>query len=280
MKSIPDIKSFFYEVALYEEFEIDDDNIFEAVGILIMGQQFDGYCRSCNKESIMSVDARNGLQRTNDKATAKSYLHQASGMITRVAECGRNNGHKIIINIMVSTKVVHNQGKMPSFSTYFQKIGQHPSIADLTFPQMDKYRKMLGKNSAEFNKAIGLFTHGVGIGSFVYLRRIFECFIEEAHQEAKLDIQWDEDAFSRCRMDDKIDMLKNCLPSFLVKNRKLYGILSKGIHELTEDECLQYFPIVKTGITLILDEKIREKEKEDEIQQAEKQIAELAGRLK
>ncbi|KKL23256.1 hypothetical protein LCGC14_2427220 [marine sediment metagenome] len=40
-------------------------------------------------------------------------------------------------------------------------------------------------------------------------------------------------------------MIKDYLPEFLVENRSLYAILSKGIHALSEDECLQYFETVK-----------------------------------
>ncbi len=39
----------------------------------------------------------------------------------------------------------------------------------------------------------------------------------------------------------------------------MYSILSKGIHELSEEECLQYFKLMKIGIELILDEQLEEK---------------------
>jgi len=51
------------------------------------------------------------------------------------------------------------------------------------------------------------------------------------------------------------------LPTAL-QNPNLYTILSKGIHELTEEECLEMFPMIKIGIELILDERIAEKERE------------------
>lgn len=42
---------------------------------------------------------------------------------------------------------------------------------------------------------------------------------------------------------------------------RLYGILSQGIHELDEDDCLALFPALKFIIERILDENI-EKEKQ------------------
>lgn len=38
--------------------------------------------------------------------------------------------------------------------------------------------------------------------------------------------------------------------------------MSKGIHELTEKECLDYFPVLQNSIEIILDEKIARREKE------------------
>ena len=36
-------------------------------------------------------------------------------------------------------------------------------------------------------------------------------------------------------------------------NSTIYGIVSKGIHELSEEECLQFFPILRDSIFMILE---------------------------
>ena len=128
-------------------------------------------------------------------------------------------------------------------------------------------------------RGIGLAAHGVGIGSFVYIRRVFENLIEEAHQLTKKDGGLDEDAYKKARMDEKIELLKNHLPDFLVENKVLYSILSKGIHELTEEECLQYFETVKIGIEQILDEKIIQKEKAEKAARAKESIQNAHGKI-
>lgn len=58
-------------------------------------------------------------------------------------------------------------------------------------------------------------------------------------------------------------MLSSYLPSALTSNTVLYGILSKGIHELTEEQCLTYFPVLKDCLYMILDqwEEMRKKKK-------------------
>jgi hypothetical protein len=77
-----------------------------------------------------------------------------------------------------------------------EKMGQYPSLADLVTAEIRKYRKFLGADAhREFSRAIGLAAHGVGIGSFIYLRRILENLIEEAHQAAQHSKGWNESAY-------------------------------------------------------------------------------------
>ena len=121
----------------------------------------------------------------------------------------------------------------------------------------------------------------MGIGSFVYIRRIFENLIDQAHNLAKSEIKdFSEDIYLNSRMDKKIIMLKDFLPVFLVENRILYAILSKGIHELSEEECLLYFDTVKIGIEQILDEKYIQNERASKIKESEKAINILHSKLK
>ena len=115
-------------------------------------------------------------------------------------------------------------------------------------------------------------SHDVGIGAFIYLRRIFENLIEAAHLKAKAEASWDEIAYEKARMDEKIQFLKHLLPPFLVENRVLYKILSSGVHELSEQECLKAFPVVKLGIELILDDELERHKRERKIEEAKKAL--------
>ena len=165
--------------------------------------------------------------------------------------------------------------------SWMQKVGQYPSVADLHSAQIKRHRKVLSPEGyRELNRAVGLAAHGVGIGAFVYLRRIFERLIEEAHQIARNDSAWDEERFLRSRMPEKIVLLASHLPDFLVENKSLYSILSKGLHDLSEDECLQFFSVTLLGIELILQERIATKEKNEKIEQVTKDIALLTQKIK
>jgi hypothetical protein len=133
----------------------------------------------------------------------------------------------------------------------------------------------------EFTKAIGLAANGIGIGSFVYLRRIFEHLVSEAFEKAKSENdEFDVDAFSKAKMNNKIQMLSGYLPDFLVENYSIYGILSKGIHELSEEDCKSYFSILRESIELVLDEKLEALQKEKRRKSLNIELSKISKEIK
>ncbi len=114
------------------------------------------------------------------------------------------------------------------------KIGQFPSSADLSFPELDEFKKEIDKASMkEFRRAIGLHAQGIGVGSYVYLRRIFERILDEAKQQADSDSSADLSSYDSMRVSERIKLLKAYLPDMINSNPMIYGIVSKGIHELS-----------------------------------------------
>ena len=164
-----------------------------------------------------------------------------------------------------------------SQTLFLKKVGQYPSIADMQFFDLRKYQKVLKNNYKELTRAIGLYSAGVGIGSFVYLRRIFERLCEEAHQQCINADGWDEKQYTSSHFNERIEMLEqhgiHLLPIELlpVKN-KLYGVMGKGIHEYTEIECLELFPWVQMAVELILDNRLSAIERENKIKEMVKHI--------
>lgn len=161
------------------------------------------------------------------------------------------------------------------------KVGQYPSVADIHIGQVKQYDKVLERPVLrEFTKAIGLAANGVGIGSFVYLRRIFEKLIVDAFNDAKAGGNIDVEQFEKQRMDEKIKALNGYLPPFIVEHNSIYGILSKGIHELSEDECLDYFDTMRASIEMILDQRVELREKQKKEEEVKKKIDAITAKLK
>lgn len=258
------VKAFHLEMPPYHNFDLSigvtEEKIYE---ILTNRATIDAYCIWCDKEGVFR--AYNYL---SDNVSIPRWTTRHNGLIEIEYRCTRNESHAYHTYYFKA-------------GNFFTKVGQFPSVADFQIPQAEQYRKILDEEQyKEFTRGIGLAAHGVGIGSFVYLRRVFENLIEEAHAKAQTENKvFSNEAYLKARMDDKIKMVKDHLPDFLVENRSLYAILSTGIHDLTEDECLQYFETVKIGIEQILDEKIIQKEKADKAAKAREAIQKAHGKL-
>jgi hypothetical protein len=232
------MSQFIFEVPLYAEHLIDARVAAEFYGRKQL--TVDGHCPYCGREATFNVDPASkggGVQ-------LQTLVDVDDISIT----CTRDEKHKVRCWFYLNSMVV-------------QKIGQFPSLADIANDEVKIYRKLMPRDmAAEFHKAVGLAAHGVGVGSFVYLRRVFERLIKNRFDEFKGAEGSDEAAFRQSRMEDKIAMLKGHLPEFLVQNRKIYSILSLGIHELSEQACLGYFDVMRHSIIMILedDRKARE----------------------
>ncbi|WP_420644093.1 hypothetical protein [Candidatus Leptofilum sp.] len=197
---LPSISDFFLRTPLYQVFNVNSGNAKQIQSIENFNSTLDAYCIYCREQSIFhnTTVYRYG----SGKLDAESVLRDK--VFTVKMACSRNGSHTIHFFFRIYEKAI-------------SKIGQYPSIADFHFSDIEKYRSILGSEKyKELARAHGLSTHGVGIGAYVYLRRIFESLIEEAHQIALIDSNWDEENFSNARMEEKIHSLKFHLPKFLV----------------------------------------------------------------
>lgn len=271
---------------LYDSVDITVDDLDEIEKCLTKdeyaGNTIDCFCVHCAANRVfeytnsevhedtgimrMSVfdDGNPKVRRPKREEQFRRYLNKRYAMTYR---CTRDRQHFIIFDLITTDdKII--------------KVGQYPSVADLVIPEIAKYKPVLGTQYREFSKAIGLFAHGIGIGSFVYLRRIIENLVFDKYNEVSENLEISNTEFMRLKFDEKIEALKPYLPEVLVANKNIYGIVSKGIHELSEEECREMFPYIKAGIELILDSLLAEKERKSKEKIFEKFVAKKTGELK
>ena len=190
-----------------------------------------------------------------------------SGYFDIEVSCQRDGTHKYLFCFLYD-------------GLHLTKYGQHPSMEDIAGADIRKYATLLRDGYfGELKRATGLASHGIGIGAFVYLRRIFERLILD-HREAVAQAGKPIDGFDVLRMDEKIGALKDELPEALVKNKAAYRILSVGIHELDEETCKRYFPVVRAAIIQILEQDFQRRESEQVAAALESEIARISGDLK
>tara|TARA_B110000114_G_scaffold184875_1_gene229843 strand:+ start:120 stop:998 length:879 start_codon:yes stop_codon:yes gene_type:complete len=226
----------------------------------------DSYCPICKKDTTFNSE-QSDQQELSDLIDDAGMYNGFPGEKREITLIEELEKRCVFIRKFNCPRKPHDSAHSQIFifrviGTTLIKIGQHPTLADLSKQDLKKYRKLNDNIYTELNRAVGLSTHGVGIGSFVYLRRIIEKHIVYPKiQELIAEGSVTNEQISKSDFKEKIKLSKDKLPSFLVENTKIYSILSKGIHELEEEECKSYFPILRTAIEIVLEEEIEQKEK-------------------
>lgn len=269
---LPEIPDLLTRVPLYAKYDISGLPVEIIKKIENFSGPIDIYCLECKQLSVFESERRRQSPGTPPRITSgvkmdEGHSHHFDRTFAVTLKCTRVLSHTFLVYFLVRNKTLI-------------KVGQYPSLADLQLKGLDKYGKILGqKERQEFAKAIGLHAHGVGVGSFVYLRRIFENLIETAHKKAQGQSDWNEAVYQRERVHERILALRDYLPETLITNANIYSILSKGLHELSEDECLKYFETLKQGIELILDEELERRAKTERLKNLTDAIAKIKGQL-
>ena len=261
------VTSFLIESSLYDSFELSDTSVNDFLAMISGHEPVDCFCCKCaekrvfhSTKTIFALDEEEYDYNCDANAIRQEYqrrnylkpdsfnlpsVFDTFGIRAFIQEfsCTMDPTHKLHFAINIE-------------GSNIRKIGQFPSVADLSVPSLKKYDKVLDDNLiAELKRGIGLHAHGIGAGSYIYLRRVFESLISEAEKEAVKDHPDLSNSLNNARMAEKINLLEHYLPVFLVKNRQVFKILSKGVHELSEKECNSYFDVLLNAIFLILDEK-------------------------
>lgn len=284
-----ELLDFIISSSLFAEYTIENNpELEQLLQICNKQDRFEMFCPGCGSKKVFLYDGGfsdvigkniwNGLHSTGS-LTATTYtkydpLESVDHMYFRF-KCSLDESHKL-------------EYFFTKRGYQIIKVGQYPSSADIDLPQASIYSAILGKQYYnELKRAFGLHSHGVGIGSFVYLRRIIEKLVLDTFKDAEAagmlteqEFEYQADGKNRNTMEAKIKLLKGFLPDLITDHPKIYGVVSKGIHELSEDECLKYFPVLKDGIVMILDDIVAKKEKEKAAEEYKKSLGKIISDLK
>lgn len=293
---------FLQTAGLYTSKEINEDNIDDWIELLKGNVKISVYCKECKQERVFSMKPIKCYFKASPEADGEIRCVSFGERIESIQNMifgtggGQENGYMTgwkLINLQMADTIRlmkleyicsmdeehHLDYVVLTTNSSMMKIGQYPSIADMTFPELDAYKHVISKEDRrELGTAIGLFASGIGAGSYVYLRRILERIVYRAKENAADAI--DNEAFEQAKVAEKIKMLKGYLPDILIENTTIYGILSKGIHELSEEECKKHFPVVKGCIYQILGMQESLRKKQIDETNLNKALNEIASSIK
>lgn len=290
--SIPAPQDFLLRTPLYEKHILDGENdLWAVMEVLFQEGTYDTYCPKCQRAStflLQIVDEQGNYEFKERKqrrfarsATGVNPLDPPileTGLRVVRACCSRNSHHTQHFIFFTDEDLrLGESGQIAKVRT-ITKVGQQPSFADIHLSEVKKFKGVLPEAQLrELSRAIGLASHDVGVGSYVYLRRVFEFLVEEAHQRAQLTPTWEEKTYRDARMPERVALLKSELPQFLVEHKNMYGLLSQGIHEWSEEACLAHFEALRLAIKLILDERLEQREKKATLDAATAALQKVTG---
>lgn len=203
-----------------------------------------------------------------------SILMKNGGYFDKILKCPIcQNVYKFSFKIIDLTE---KKGKL-----YMEKIGQYPSLYDLSNYNQNSYDALLKKIGAlqDLRTGIRLHTDGFYIAAYTHFRRVLELFIKYKFKENESSIQIDFKAFSEMRMNEKLGTLKDYLPEFLYNNSEIYGVLSAGIHALSEDECQENFEIVRNVVEAILMQEEANRQKKNILKKTSSGIKKMKSQI-
>ena len=145
------------------------------------------------------------------------------------------------------------------------KLGEFPPFS---VPISSRIQKLLAKSDLDlYRKGVYAEAQGLGIGAATYFRRIVDeqwtRLVTEIRQAAKRlgvkDLRVYDVALKETQFSKAVKRLKDAIPKKLLildgKNplTLLYQPLSKQLHELTDEECLQQAADIRVVLTALLE---------------------------
>ena len=145
-----------------------------------------------------------------------------------------------------------------------EKIGQFPPWSIKIEKNL---KKLLKEYSEYYKKGKTCESQSYGIGAFVYYRRIVEGVIGDLLELIPDLMKGEEleeyqEALEKVRNTkntaDKIALVKDLLPLILKTEqfnplKTIHDTLSKGIHEKTDEECLDDAELIRTSLVFLVD---------------------------
>lgn len=240
------LKEFLESIPPYREMEITDLNIFDGNLELGMGNVYSNYpditveCPICGGKRIFARKKYLSETTNFDDSKTKAFIYTCKNC---------EKFEKIytlkFIELNEETKTRFLPGKI-------MKVGEYPPFGD-SIPS--KVISLVGKERDFFLKGRRCENQSLGIGTYAYYRRIIENqkdkLIDEiikvckklGKQEALIAEL--ENAKIEIQFSKAVDSIKEELPTSLYIEgqnplKLLHNAVSRGIHNMTDEECLQY----------------------------------------
>lgn len=214
---------------------------------------FMAYCPECGRET--TFERSKYYNEIKSQINSKIFL-QAGGISDVEVQYMFNTNSKGMYKLYIQEYECCVDRSHKKYNIYYKcedkiiKIGQYPSEADNGGDEYLAKVKMIcnNKEAKEIVKYIKtafiMESYGYGIASLLYMRRAFEHLIAISEGKNRNDN-------TGITMKDRIKN-NQYLPEVIKNNAKVYNIISEGIHNQTEEECMDLFKVIKVGVMILI----------------------------
>ena len=221
------------------------------------------HCKVC--KSVQTFNNNNDYWEVHSSSQVRAKDIDVWGNTIRVryicSSC-ENYEFKFFLEFIKTGKSRSNEN---NYVGYVWKIGQTPAWEI----KIDKnLEKALGDHSDMYKKGLVSESQSYGIGAYAYFRRITENIIDEllnsvASLIGEEDREKYQEALEKVKKtrvtEEKIDLIVDLLPESLQPDgfnplKSLHSALSDGIHNKSDDDCLEAADTIKEILTYLLEE--------------------------
>ena len=250
---------------------------------------------SCTFERFLHVCYRDNAPKSLDLSCPKckvdkTFIFVRSEELNSLGTLEYSNGKTNITagRIKVLIYECPSCGERLLFLLYFDgtcivKIAQYPSLYDVSRDELKKYQKngLLEDDSfSQLYKAELCASSSYYIAAYTYMRRVYETMLLSVFDQNKDEIGLTEDDFRKLHSDKKLEAIKDYLAIDDEIYLPLYGLLSAGIHAMTEEQCCEDYNVLKPILLDILAEQKAKKEKESKRKELKALFAKRKGEIK
>jgi hypothetical protein len=261
------------------------------------------YCPQCKRDALFTFPDNTGpvewtQQEKKQEVISRAAVGLGAGYMEKfiarwitpfelLMRCTRNESHvmRLHFHFDVTSKVVEVAGQdLPKLDKIYNltKCGQWPSLVDFRLHQIEDLSAAFeAADLEEWKRSLTTQAHGFNVAACVHLRRMFESLLIEARNSIAggqyLERDWVE--FDRAKMPDRVKLVASELPSFVVEHPELYGVLSKGVHELSEEECARELPLLQSCMKLIAEQRLDRIRRAKNEADVKKMLAQATDRL-
>jgi hypothetical protein len=277
---MPD-KKFLEENTLYKFFETDFSPTRQLSSTPM--PSINMFCEECDSHQTFNMSNHYAEDEVGTFSSESGKIYRLK---YECASCNSFNRYFLIKSFIKEKKSINEEGEEEDgVVVCIEKVGQYPQY-DI---EMDKdLEDLLGEHSNYYKRGQICEIHGYGIGAFSYYRRIVEDVIDELlelikdHIKGKKLLKEYEQEVNKIKAGfdatRKIKLVKDLLPSTLMIEgnnplKLLYSVLSKGVHNLDDQECLERAKVIRTSLEFLIGQLKKTERDEEKFAEAIKNLS-------